>query len=396
MKAVQDWLSGRADTRLGRLALQWFRAYFEASRNSGCAATVYSTLSVLPAALVAVAYFHSSGSDTNAFVERLITHLKLTGATAGLVQDTFGSASSNALAATITVVDQLPHLGHRNRPDLPGRLRPRLGDRGRVGGRPGAVRDLLLRNHRRRRSGSRFGRGAPRCRLARSPARLARRVDGLLALGAALPPAPKDRCARPTTRRPPRHCCPRRRSRHRAVLPGASVEREREDLRLVRRRGHAGRLHVHHDHDVAGLRGLLPGLGQLAPEPSDNAATAAPPSRREAPPRALSSRRCLLSIPATSPTQMELPPPRRTLLQRLTHWLEHAQALRRWIEEARGRSAALDATFETIERDSNIGGGLLAGALSYRLFVFALPLAFFVVSASDFWPAPSVWSRTWS
>src|SRR4249920_1973938 len=78
-RAVQDWLSRRADTRLGRLALQWFRAYFEASRNSGCAATVYSSLSVLPAALVAVAYFHSSGSDTNAFAERLITHLKLNG-----------------------------------------------------------------------------------------------------------------------------------------------------------------------------------------------------------------------------------------------------------------------------------------------------------------------------
>ncbi len=104
VKAVQDWLSGRVDTRLGRLALQWFRAYFAASRNSGCAATVYSSLSVLPAALVAVALFHSSGSDTNAFAERLISHLKLTGSTASLVQDTFGSASSNKLAATITVV----------------------------------------------------------------------------------------------------------------------------------------------------------------------------------------------------------------------------------------------------------------------------------------------------
>ena len=104
IKAVQDWLGRRTDTRLGRLALQWFRAYFEASRNSGCAATVYSSLSVLPAALVAVAYFHSSGSDTNAFAERLVTHLKLTGSTASLVQDTFGSASSNALAATVTVV----------------------------------------------------------------------------------------------------------------------------------------------------------------------------------------------------------------------------------------------------------------------------------------------------
>ena len=104
VKAIQDWLSGRADTRVGRLTLQWFRAYFEASHNSGCAVTVYSTLSVLPAALVAVSYFHSSGSDTNAFAERLITHLKLNGATASLVHDTFGSASSNALAATITVV----------------------------------------------------------------------------------------------------------------------------------------------------------------------------------------------------------------------------------------------------------------------------------------------------
>ena len=104
VRAVQDWLRGRADTRLGRLALQWFRAYFAASRNSGCAVTVYSTLSVLPAALVAVALFHSSGSDTNAFVADLISHLKLTGSTASLVQNTFGSASANKLAATITVL----------------------------------------------------------------------------------------------------------------------------------------------------------------------------------------------------------------------------------------------------------------------------------------------------
>jgi membrane protein len=104
VRAVQDWLSRRADTRLGRLALQWFRAYFAASRNSGCAATVYSALSVLPAALVAIALFYPSESDTNAFAERLITHLGLHGSTASLVHDTFGSASSNALAASVTVV----------------------------------------------------------------------------------------------------------------------------------------------------------------------------------------------------------------------------------------------------------------------------------------------------
>ena len=103
IKAVLDWLGGRADTRLGRLALQWFRSYFEASRNSGCAATVYSSLSVLPAALVAIACLHPSSGDANVFAERLITHLKLDGATASLVQDTFGSASANRLAATVTV-----------------------------------------------------------------------------------------------------------------------------------------------------------------------------------------------------------------------------------------------------------------------------------------------------
>ena len=80
------------------------------------------------------------------------------------------------------------------------------------------------------------------------------------------------------------------------------------------------------------------------------------------------------------PEPIELPPPKRTLLVRLAHWVEHAQALKGWVQEARGDSPTLDATFETIERDSHIGGGMLAGALSYRLFIFALPLAFFLVS----------------
>jgi membrane protein len=103
-EAIQDWLRRRADTAVGRLALQWFRAYFAASRNSGCAATVYSSLSVLPAALVAVAYFHPTQGSANVFAQRLVTHLRLTGTTATLVQGTFGSASANALAATVAVV----------------------------------------------------------------------------------------------------------------------------------------------------------------------------------------------------------------------------------------------------------------------------------------------------
>ena len=104
VEAVQDWLRRRADTPLGRLAFQWFRGYFAASRNSGCAASIYSSLSVLPAALVAVAYFHLFESSENVFAERLVTHMKLTGSTATLVEQTFGTASSNALAATVAVV----------------------------------------------------------------------------------------------------------------------------------------------------------------------------------------------------------------------------------------------------------------------------------------------------
>lgn len=104
VEAIQDWLRRRADTALGRLALQWFRAYFAASRNSGCAATIYSSLSVLPAALVAVGYFHPFQGNANVFAQSLITHIHLTGSTAHLVEGTFGTASANALAATVAVV----------------------------------------------------------------------------------------------------------------------------------------------------------------------------------------------------------------------------------------------------------------------------------------------------
>ena len=43
-------------------------------------------------------------------------------------------------------------------------------------------------------------------------------------------------------------------------------------------------------------------------------------------------------------------------------------------------SGPLDAALATIARDSEIGGPILAGAVAYRLFVFALPLGFFLVS----------------
>jgi uncharacterized BrkB/YihY/UPF0761 family membrane protein len=103
-QAIQAWLQRRADTPVGRLAFQWFRAYFAASRNTGCAVSIYSSLSVLPAVLVLVAVVYTPGGDTNVFAHHLVDHLNLTGSTAKLVEDTFGSASSNALAASLSAV----------------------------------------------------------------------------------------------------------------------------------------------------------------------------------------------------------------------------------------------------------------------------------------------------
>ena len=104
VQRVLGWLRERSDRSLVRLTLRWFRAYFTASRNSGCAISLYSSLSVLPAALIFVAAFYSPGGSVNTFAQHLVNHLNLTGSTATLVEGTFGTASSNALAASVTVI----------------------------------------------------------------------------------------------------------------------------------------------------------------------------------------------------------------------------------------------------------------------------------------------------
>jgi uncharacterized BrkB/YihY/UPF0761 family membrane protein len=104
MEAVQEWLVRRADSKVGRLSLQWFRGYFDASRNSGSAATLYSFLSVVPVVLAVVGLLHAAGADTVTFAQRLNDHLDLSGSTAQVVTETFGSSSSNALAASVAAV----------------------------------------------------------------------------------------------------------------------------------------------------------------------------------------------------------------------------------------------------------------------------------------------------
>jgi membrane protein len=104
LSAVRDWLSKRADTRLARLSLLWFRRYLEASHNSGAAAAAYVTLSVFPTALVIIAIFNRARGAEHTFSERLITHMNLDGATASLVHDMFGTTANNLLAASVTTV----------------------------------------------------------------------------------------------------------------------------------------------------------------------------------------------------------------------------------------------------------------------------------------------------
>ena len=73
--------------------------------------------------------------------------------------------------------------------------------------------------------------------------------------------------------------------------------------------------------------------------------------------------------------------PRPLSVRLRTFAVARAHAFRVRVGSARRRFGALDATLQAIERDAEIGGRLLAGALAYRLFVFVLPLAFFLVSS---------------
>src|SRR5262245_21638514 len=49
-------------------------------------------------------------------------------------------------------------------------------------------------------------------------------------------------------------------------------------------------------------------------------------------------------------------------------------------QDERGRHRSVDAVFEMVDRDSEVGGGIIAGALAYRLFIWLLPLALVAVA----------------
>jgi len=49
-------------------------------------------------------------------------------------------------------------------------------------------------------------------------------------------------------------------------------------------------------------------------------------------------------------------------------------------EEERKRHASVDAVYEMVDRDAEVGGGIIAGALAYRLFLWLLPAALVAVA----------------
>ena len=71
-----------------------------------------------------------------------------------------------------------------------------------------------------------------------------------------------------------------------------------------------------------------------------------------------------------TPLELDVAP---TMLGRVARGAERVRVLRSQIEAARACHASVDIAVRAIERDSTIGGGMLGGALAYRLFVFLLP-----------------------
>jgi uncharacterized BrkB/YihY/UPF0761 family membrane protein len=59
---------------------------------------------------------------------------------------------------------------------------------------------------------------------------------------------------------------------------------------------------------------------------------------------------------------------------------ERSRRLTERAVEERRRHGSVDAVFEMADRDADVGGGIIAGALAYRLFIWLLPFALVLVA----------------
>jgi len=69
---------------------------------------------------------------------------------------------------------------------------------------------------------------------------------------------------------------------------------------------------------------------------------------------------------------------------RAEDWRRRGEATYRDLESRRPSNRWIDAGFSTFERDVTSGGGVLAAALAFRLFIFMVPFVFVVITAFPF------------
>jgi uncharacterized BrkB/YihY/UPF0761 family membrane protein len=65
---------------------------------------------------------------------------------------------------------------------------------------------------------------------------------------------------------------------------------------------------------------------------------------------------------------------------RAAAWQARAERLAERAQAERSNHGSLDAGFEVYDRDVEVGGGIIAGALSYRFFIWLLPFALVLVA----------------
>jgi len=70
--------------------------------------------------------------------------------------------------------------------------------------------------------------------------------------------------------------------------------------------------------------------------------------------------------------------------QRAVALRQRGERLAERAQEERGRHASVDALFEMVDRDGETGGGIIAGALAYRLFIWLLPLSLVLIAGLGF------------
>ncbi len=91
------------------------------------------------------------------------------------------------------------------------------------------------------------------------------------------------------------------------------------------------------------------------------------------------------SSPESGVDEPEEAPPRAGRMKaRAAALRARADRLADQAQQERRRHGVVDAAFEIVDHDSEIGGGIMAGALAYRLFIWLLPLALVAIAGLGF------------